>query len=126
MPVARDCSLEEPAMDAKALAGSALLGVLAALASVTVPALAQPPEYVPSSITRVVLLGTGTPGPDPERSGPCVAIVVNDTPYLVDLGPGGCPTRLGRLPKGSEGTSLLEAQDGLRHAFALGSYRRIP
>ena len=75
-------------MDAKALAGSALLGVMAALASVTVPALAQPPEYVPSSITRVVLLGTGTPGPDPERSGPCVAIVVNDTPYLVDLGPG--------------------------------------
>src|SRR3989454_4894205 len=88
MAVARDCSLEEPAMDAKALAGSALLGVMAALASVTVPALAQPPEYVPSSITRVVLLGTGTPGPDPERSGPCVAIVVNDTPYLVDLGPG--------------------------------------
>jgi ribonuclease BN (tRNA processing enzyme) len=25
---------------------------------------------------------------DPERSGPCTAIVVNSTPYLVDLGTG--------------------------------------
>src|SRR6266852_4571275 len=45
-------------------------------------------EYKASPITKVVLLGTGTPGPDPERSGPCVAIVINDTPYLVDLGLG--------------------------------------
>ena len=42
----------------------------------------------PSKTTRIVLLGTGTPNADPERSGPSVAIVVNDTPYLVDLGPG--------------------------------------
>jgi ribonuclease BN (tRNA processing enzyme) len=38
--------------------------------------------------TRVVLLGTGTPGPDPDRSGPATAIVVGDTAYLVDFGPG--------------------------------------
>jgi ribonuclease BN (tRNA processing enzyme) len=38
--------------------------------------------------TQVVLLGTGTPNPDPDRSGPAVAIVVGDTPYLVDFGPG--------------------------------------
>jgi ribonuclease Z len=38
--------------------------------------------------TKVVLLGTGTPNADPERSGPAVAIVVNETPYLVDFGPG--------------------------------------
>ncbi len=38
--------------------------------------------------TRVVLLGTGTPGAEPERSGPATAIVVDDTPYLVDFGPG--------------------------------------
>ena len=38
--------------------------------------------------TRVVMLGTGTPRPDPARSGPATAIVVNDTPYLVDFGPG--------------------------------------
>lgn len=38
--------------------------------------------------TQVVMLGTGTPRPDPERSGPATAIVVNGTPYLVDFGPG--------------------------------------
>jgi ribonuclease BN (tRNA processing enzyme) len=38
--------------------------------------------------TKVVLLGTGTPNADPDRSGPAVAVVVNDTPYLVDFGPG--------------------------------------
>src|ERR1041384_1735744 len=38
--------------------------------------------------TRVVLLGTGTPVPDPDRSGPCTAIVVGDSAYLVDFGPG--------------------------------------
>jgi len=41
-----------------------------------------------SPTTRVVMLGSGTPNPDPERAGPAVAIVVNDTPYLVDFGPG--------------------------------------
>src|SRR5262245_2778689 len=38
--------------------------------------------------TRVVMLGTGTPRPDPNRSGPATAIVVNDTPYLIDFRPG--------------------------------------
>lgn len=38
--------------------------------------------------SKVVLLGTGYPTPDPERSGPAVAIIVKDTPYIVDLGPG--------------------------------------
>ena len=38
--------------------------------------------------TQIVLLGTGTPNADPDRSGPSIAIVVNDTPYLVDFGPG--------------------------------------
>ena len=38
--------------------------------------------------TQVVLLGTGTPPADPDRSGPAAAIVVNDTAYLVDFGAG--------------------------------------
>jgi len=38
--------------------------------------------------TKVVLLGTGTPVPDPESSGPATAIVVDDTAYIVDFGPG--------------------------------------
>jgi ribonuclease BN (tRNA processing enzyme) len=38
--------------------------------------------------TQVVFLGTGTPLPDPDRSGPCTAVVINGTPYLIDAGPG--------------------------------------
>lgn len=41
-----------------------------------------------SSKTQIVMLGTGTPGWDPDRSGPATAIVVNDTPYLIDFGAG--------------------------------------
>ncbi len=40
------------------------------------------------SETKVVLLGTGTPRIDPDRSGPATAIIVNNTAYLVDMGPG--------------------------------------
>jgi ribonuclease Z len=36
----------------------------------------------------VVLLGTGNPNPDPNHSGCSVAIIVNETPYIVDFGPG--------------------------------------
>lgn len=42
----------------------------------------------PTSKTQVVLLGTGNPPADPDRSGPATAIVVNGTPYLVDFGAG--------------------------------------
>ena len=45
-------------------------------------------ELAPSEVTKVVMLGTGTPIPDPKRSGPSVAIVVNGTPYIIDFGPG--------------------------------------
>jgi len=38
--------------------------------------------------TRLVLLGTGTPNPDPACSGPSVAVVVDEEAYIVDFGPG--------------------------------------
>jgi len=38
--------------------------------------------------TKVVLLGTGNPMPDPDRSGPATAVVVNGSAYLVDFGAG--------------------------------------
>jgi len=38
--------------------------------------------------TRLILLGTGTPTADPERSGPSLAIIVNNSSYVVDCGPG--------------------------------------
>ena len=45
-------------------------------------------EYAASDITKLVLLGTGNPNPNPERSGCALAIVVHDTPYIIDFGPG--------------------------------------
>src|SRR6266481_9763180 len=47
----------------------------------------QPPKEHNTG-TKVVLLGTGTPVPDPDRSGPATAIVVGDSAYIVDFGPG--------------------------------------
>ena len=61
-----------------------LLVALAAVAQ-------QPANQLPkdhTSRTKIVLLGTGTPVPDPDRSGPATAIVVDDSAYLVDFGPG--------------------------------------
>ena len=61
---------------------------------ITVPTAAAP-QQLASQVskagaprTKVVLLGTGTPVPDPDRSGPATAIVVDDSAYLVDFGPG--------------------------------------
>jgi len=52
------------------------------------PAAGQQPQPPTVTKTRIVLLGTGNPGPIPDRSGPATAIVANDTAYLVDFGPG--------------------------------------
>jgi ribonuclease BN (tRNA processing enzyme) len=38
--------------------------------------------------TKIVMLGTGTPRPNPDRSGPATAIVSGDRAYLIDFGPG--------------------------------------
>ena len=46
------------------------------------------PVLAIGSKTELVLLGTGTPRPDPERFGPAAAVVVNGAAYLVDCGPG--------------------------------------
>jgi ribonuclease Z len=40
------------------------------------------------SSTKIVILGTGNPNPDPEHSGCSLAIIVGKTPYIIDFGPG--------------------------------------
>jgi ribonuclease BN (tRNA processing enzyme) len=45
-------------------------------------------DFSESEITKLVLLGTGNPNPSPEQSGCALALVVNDTPYIIDFGPG--------------------------------------
>lgn len=56
--------------------------------------------------TQIVLLGTGTPNADPDRSGPSVAIVVNDVPYLVDFGPGVVRRAAAAFQKGVKGLAV--------------------
>ncbi len=52
------------------------------------PQAESPRATEPASRTSVVLLGTGTPNAEPARSGPALAVVVDDESYLVDAGPG--------------------------------------
>jgi len=51
------------------------------------PATAQR-DFSNSDITKLVLLGTGNPNPSPDQSGCALALVVHDTPYIIDFGPG--------------------------------------
>lgn len=59
----------------KAVVGCALLAACLCTA-------AEPPA------TKIIMLGTGTPFPNPERSGPATAILVGNRAYLIDFGPG--------------------------------------
>ena len=63
--------------------------------------------------TRVVMLGTGTPNPEPARSGPSVAILAGGAAYLVDAGAG-----VVRRAAAAERAGAPElAQPNLRHVF---------
>jgi len=69
-----------------------------------------------TAATKVAMLGTGTPNPFPERSGPGVAIVVNDEAYLVDFGPGIVRRAASLSPEYGGDISGLSV-DKLNHAF---------
>ena len=85
------------------------------LALLATPLEAQPPPPKgPASQTQIVLLGTGTPLPDPDRSGPATAVIVNGTPYLVDMGAG--LVRRAKAAVVDKGISALEPTN-LRVAF---------
>ena len=45
-------------------------------------------DFSDSDTTRLVILGSGTPNPSPLQSGCSLAIIVFDTPYIIDFGPG--------------------------------------
>jgi len=82
------------------------------LANAGKPQSAVPTGHV--TTTKVVLLGTGTPVPDPGRSGPATAVVVGDSAYLVDFGPG--IVRRAESAVLDRGITALEP-DNLRVAF---------
>jgi ribonuclease BN (tRNA processing enzyme) len=75
---------------------------------------ADPAPQPDAGRTRVVLLGTGTPAADPDRSGPATAVVVGETAYLVDLGPG--VVRRAKAAAIERGVTALEPTN-LRVAF---------
>ena len=53
-----------------------------------VPVSAQTPAEPKEPQTQIVLLGTGTPYPDPNASGPATAVVVGKRVFLFDAGAG--------------------------------------
>ncbi|MGV3708350.1 MAG: MBL fold metallo-hydrolase [Gemmatimonas sp.] len=69
-----------------------VVALIAALVNGAFPVFAPAQQGSPAtrtaSRTTIVMLGTGTPIPDPARSGPAVAIVVDSTAYLFDAGAG--------------------------------------
>lgn len=45
-------------------------------------------DFSSSETTRLVILGSGNPNPSPAQSGCSLALLVNQTPYIIDFGPG--------------------------------------
>jgi ribonuclease BN (tRNA processing enzyme) len=64
----------------------ALTAIAVVSAAVLLPTLRVSAQA--ASRTQLIVLGSGTPIPDPERSGPAVAIVVDSVAYLFDAGSG--------------------------------------
>ncbi len=71
---------------------------------------------ITSAQTKVILLGTGTPNPDPAHSGPGVVILVNNTPYLIDFGAGVVRQAARMTPQYGGNYPQLEAKN-LKTAF---------
>ena len=73
-------------------------------------------DFSDSDTTKVVLLGTGNPNPSPSQSGCSVAIIVNDTPYIVDFGPGLIRQAAAMSPKYGGKIKGLNVKN-IKHAF---------
>lgn len=65
-----------------------MMRITRALSLLTLLGLLAPIAMHAQSRTQIVMLGTGTPIPDPDRIGAAVAIVVDSVAYLFDAGEG--------------------------------------
>jgi len=81
-----------------------LTSMVIALAATSV--LAQQTTTPGSQRTQVVLLGTGTPPADPDRSGAATAVIVNGTAYLIDFG--ACVVRRAKSAVVDRGIAALD------------------
>jgi ribonuclease Z len=102
-------------MQIKHRAGPGFACTALAMFAVLCGADAQQSTVQAQTTSKVVLLGTGTPAPTPDRSGPATAIVVGDTAYLIDFGPG--VVRRASAAARSHGIAALEPTR-LQIAFA--------
>jgi len=66
--------------------------------------------------TKLVILGSGTPNPDPQRAGSSYAVLVNGNAYLVDFGPGVVRRAASLSPEWGGDYPELSIQN-LKHAF---------
>jgi ribonuclease Z len=73
-------------------------------------------DFSDSEITKLVLLGTGNPNPSPDQSGCALALVVRDTPYIIDFGPG-LVRRAAQMTPAYGGTMEALKTSKLRTAF---------
>jgi ribonuclease BN (tRNA processing enzyme) len=101
-------------MMSKLMAAAAAMVALGALGATQTPPRETPAPTSPAPRTQVVMLGTGNPPADPDRSGPATAIVVDGTPYLVDFGAG--VVRRAKLAAVEKGIAGLDPVN-LRVAF---------
>lgn len=73
-------------------------------------------DFSDSDTTKLVILGSGNPNPDPEHSGCSLAIVVFDTPYIIDFGPGLIRKAAAMSPTYGGKIKGLEVKN-IKHAF---------
>ena len=86
--------------------------LLAAVMLLAVPAVARC-QSATAPLPRVVMLGTGTPFADPDRSGPSVAVTMDSNVYLFDAGPG--VVRRAEAARRAGATALRP--DAITHVF---------
>lgn len=66
--------------------------------------------------TQLVILGSGTPNPNPERGGSAYAVIVDNTPYLIDFGPGTIRSFAALMPAWGGGMKEMDVTK-IEHAF---------
>lgn len=90
--------------------------ILALLVVLTYQPVAAQRDFSDSEITKLVMLGTGNPNPSPDHSGCALALVVRDTPYIIDFGPGLIRKSAKMTPRYGGGIKGLETHK-LKTAF---------
>ena len=85
-------------------------------------------DFSGSDTTRLVMLGSGNPNPSPSQSGCSVAIIVYNTPYIIDFGPGLIRKAAAMSPTYGGKISGLEVKNIKRaflYPFTFRSYYRL-